>query len=123
MKSSREAFPEESPKTSPTAQERADAFSRWSREAGKARQSLFEKTSADVPTLFRPSFDRAWAGTASPRGAIKARCQQCVGHEDTVNRVAECTTYRCVLWAYRPYQIKESSDCTDAAEQTEGETA
>ena len=54
--------------------------------------------------LYRPVMRKAYAGTASPRSAIKAQCLHCVGYERLM--VTHCTGYSCPLWAYRPYQIK-----------------
>lgn len=85
-------------------------LAKWSREAGKARQSLFEKASADVPVKVRGIFDRSWAGAASPRTAIKAKCQECTGYEDMVQRIGQCTAYKCPLWAYRPFQTEGENE-------------
>lgn len=57
-----------------------------------------------IPKLFRPIYERAMTGKASPRDAIKAKCQECCGWEDVIERVGNCTIKRCPLWLYRPYQ-------------------
>lgn len=61
-----------------------------------------------VPPLFRGTFERAFLGKSSPRGAIKAKCQECVGYEETIDRVRNCRVLGCPLWTYRPYQEKQS---------------
>ena len=59
-----------------------------------------------VPVRFRALATRAAQGETSPRQAIKAKCQECVGYEDATDRISGCTVHRCPLWTYRPYQTK-----------------
>lgn len=43
--------------------------------------------------------------TRSYMSAIKAKCQNCMGYEQYVERIRECTaSSTCPLWHYRPYQ-------------------
>lgn len=72
-----------------------------------SRGDRLEEFKAIVPTLFKGTFERAFNGTCSPRTAIKAKCQDCVGYEDTIDRVKNCKAMRCPLWAYRPYRVKQ----------------
>jgi len=51
---------------------------------------------------------RAYAGSASPRQAIKAFCLQCVGYQR--QDVAGCTAVACPLHKYRPYQRGDEGD-------------
>lgn len=48
---------------------------------------------------------RALSGSASPRGAIKAFCLQCVGFSRS--DIKNCTARACALHKYRPYQEEE----------------
>lgn len=57
-----------------------------------------------VPEARRALFLKARRGEASPRQAIKAHCQQCVGYENTVLNIRECDSKTCPLWMYRPYR-------------------
>jgi len=57
-----------------------------------------------VPLKYALSLSRALSGEASPRQAIKAKCSECVGYEDTENRIRTCTVKKCALLAYRPYK-------------------
>lgn len=58
--------------------------------------------SRGVPTSARGIVERAFAGTASPRAAIKAKCLDCCCYDRA--EVAECTVTRCPIHAYRPFQ-------------------
>jgi hypothetical protein len=55
-----------------------------------------------VPTSSRGIIDRAFAGKASPRSAIKAKCLDC-SHFDRAE-VADCLVILCPLHPYRPFQ-------------------
>lgn len=57
---------------------------------------------------------KAFNGDASPRGAIKAMCQQCMGYEDIIKSIRDCKSMICPLWQYRPYQEKDSDGETDS---------
>lgn len=57
-----------------------------------------------VPLMFRRLFVKASNRAVSPLQAIKANCQACVGYEDAINRIRECSILRCPLNRYRPYQ-------------------
>jgi hypothetical protein len=68
-----------------------------------------------VPSKYRPLYLRAVAGAASPRQAIKAKCQECCGWEDLVIRVGDCTARTCPLWPLRPYQ--RAAEAQETAER------
>jgi hypothetical protein len=55
-----------------------------------------------VPPSARRSVARAFAGSASPRQAIKAKCLDCCGYDRA--EVAGCTVIVCPLHSYRPFQ-------------------
>ena len=73
-----------------------------------------------LPDKARALWLKATGGECSPRQAIKAKCQQCVGYEDTVQRVRDCTTSKCPLWTFRPYQEMDArEDAINEGRKTE----
>lgn len=60
-----------------------------------------------IPESIRAFYDRAVSGDGSPRNAIKAMCQMCMGWEDWRAAIRDCTDPACPLYQYRPYQVKE----------------
>lgn len=68
------------------------------------RGLLASEYASSVPSRYWDLYIKASNGTASPKKAIKAMCQHCVGYEDVPSRVGGCTVSKCPLWAYRPYQ-------------------
>jgi len=58
----------------------------------------------DIPKVYRGTYERAACGRASPRQAIKAFCQSCVGYENVAEEIRQCTDAECPLYAYRPYR-------------------
>lgn len=62
------------------------------------------KRAMGVPESRKKLFLRSLSGDCSPRSAIKAFCQSCVGYEDLPRAVKECTADACPLFAYRPYR-------------------
>jgi hypothetical protein len=71
------------------------------------RNKAIEQELKTVPESRRNLVEKAYAGKASARSAIKAKCMHCVGYEETVVRIKECTVFRCPLWNYRPYGEKD----------------
>lgn len=67
-----------------------------------------ERVLAQSLALYRPIKERAFAGTTSPRAAIKAMCLTCTG--DNRAAIRDCTGYGCVLREYRPYQTAEDTE-------------
>lgn len=65
-------------------------------------ESKIHRRVDEVPPLYRAGFLRAVAGKASPRGAIKAFCLECVGWSRA--DVRACTAPACPLYPYRPFQ-------------------
>lgn len=57
-----------------------------------------------VPSKFRPNYIKATGSSGSKAAAIKAKCLNCVGYEDAVNRIRNCSSATCPLWACRPFQ-------------------
>lgn len=78
--------------------------------AEKIKDRNFDRYLAGVPNQFRRAWLEAYCGDRSPTNAIGAKCRDCVGYEDTVSRIKDCTTKHCALWEYRPYQTKESAE-------------
>lgn len=65
-----------------------------------------------VPESAKGGFVRAITGLASPRGAIKAMCLECMGYLRPA--VRDCTAMACPLYAYRPFQnVSRSSPEAD----------
>lgn len=58
--------------------------------------------------MYREIKTRAFAGTTSPRTAIKAFCLSCTG--DSRATIRDCDSYGCSLWEYRPYQSGNDSE-------------
>ena len=71
---------------------------------GPVRRSAVAKRAEEILPLYRPGYLKAAAGMASPRAAIKAHCQMCMGWEDVVSGIRNCTGCACPLFAYRPFQ-------------------
>jgi hypothetical protein len=67
------------------------------------RAKMLRQVSADSPSRAR-LFRRVYAGTASPRQAIKAQCLHCVWMD--VAAIRGCTATACPLWRLRPFQPK-----------------
>lgn len=65
---------------------------------------------ARTPISAKGIIGRAFAKTASPRQAIKARCLQCSNYQR--DEIANCTVLGCAFWQYRPFQdnAEESED-------------
>lgn len=66
-----------------------------------AEQEKFLERS--VLSRHRTMFARSFAGTASPRMAIKAFCLNCCGN-DTI-AAANCAVATCPLWSYNGYRL------------------
>lgn len=56
-----------------------------------------------VPPLYRSLQERVLKTGDSRAEAVKAKCQACVGFEDTRDRIRECCVKTCALWHWRPY--------------------
>ena len=81
-----------------------------------AREKRIATDMQFIPDSKKGIMQRAFEGTASPRGAIKAKCLECVGYEDVKETIGGCTCYGCPIWAYRPYQTKEVGSESGAEE-------
>lgn len=81
-----------------------------SRRSQRARIEI-ETYMVGVPDKQAGRYRRALEAGPSLRNAVNAKCAECVGFEDTTDRVRNCTTKRCALWSYRPYQTKEARPC------------
>ena len=66
------------------------------------RAKLVAKRIAEAGELYRPLLRKVYAGSCSPREAIKGFCLQCVGYER--NSITHCTSPACPLFLLRPYQ-------------------
>jgi len=75
-------------------------------EAMKKREKQINERLTQMPRQYRKTYQRAAAGSASPRMAIKAFCQECVGWQR--EEIKNCTGTACPLFLYRPYQSSSS---------------
>lgn len=67
------------------------------------QEQILAGVTREAPSKLR-TFLRAYAGAASKREAIKAKCLDCSNL--TVDEVRNCPATGCALWRYRPYQVK-----------------
>lgn len=58
-----------------------------------------------IPKAYQATYRRAMGG----KSYLKAHCQMCVGWEDVVNGIRNCTDPACPLYAKRPYQAREAT--------------
>lgn len=63
-----------------------------------------------IPKNCQGLYERVMKGEASPRQAIKANCQYCVGYELAVERIRNCGISKCPSWPYRPYQTENEGE-------------
>jgi hypothetical protein len=89
-----------------SAQERIARASAQLSQRVKSLKIEIRKAVEAVPERYRVLFSKTASLEASPRQAIKAKCLECCCFEEIQERIGNCTTYRCPLWAYRPYQDK-----------------
>ena len=79
----------------------------------KAQQAAVDR----APVSCRALMSRVYIGNASPRQAIKAKCQECMGYTDVAEAIRECTSPTCPLFAYRPYLDSKMPEAADLAGQ------
>jgi hypothetical protein len=60
---------------------------------------------AEVPVNCQAVLTKAYTREATMRQAVKAKCQECMGWEDVVASVRNCSSPTCPLLGYRPYQV------------------
>lgn len=67
------------------------------------RQERIAKRRADMPSIFRGTYDRSMSGKSRAAG-VKAFCVECMGwsYKDT----ADCNTVECPLHPYNPYVFR-----------------
>lgn len=73
----------------------------------RLKDSLTERAYLAVertPPKYQGMRIKAHLGELSPRLAIKAKCEECVGYEDVREEVGNCKAMSCPIWTYRPYQ-------------------
>jgi hypothetical protein len=79
--------------------------------SAKIDQRRVEKLNR-LPESSRLLWTRCWSGKASPRQAIKAFCQECIGFERAA--ITDCRSFDCPLWNLRPYQPKPELEEVEA---------
>lgn len=57
-----------------------------------------------IPSRYQYSWLKCVTGNHSARKCIKAKCEECVGYEQVIERVANCSAESCPLFIHRPYQ-------------------
>jgi hypothetical protein len=57
--------------------------------------------------------ERVYRGEAGRAGAVKAKCYDCVGHEDLHARVGHCASTGCPLHAFRPIRCSHTNEECD----------
>lgn len=92
-----------------TIDQEKQSISRSHTAPEEQRDELIAERRVKIPPMYVGAWDRAIEGTCSPRAAIKAKCQDCVGWENTTAEIRGCLVRLCPLWKYRPYQIKDAS--------------
>lgn len=70
------------------------------------KSEQFRSHLQSLPERPRRLMAAVYAGKAPASRAIKAKCHECVGQEEAIDRIRTCTTYRCPLWSYRPHQLE-----------------
>jgi len=71
-------------------------------ELHPAAQRRLEET----PRSARRNYRLAITGEGPPRGAIKAKCLQCMGYDR--KEIANCVSHDCALHAYRPFLTRKN---------------
>jgi len=66
------------------------------------RQEIISSRIEATPLKYRDGYARALNGEATQKQVITAKCRECVGFENTSERVSNCESYGCPLWLYRP---------------------
>ena len=76
------------------------------------RSEAIQKRRADMPKVYRSSYDKAVSGK-SLRAAVNSFCLECCMWER--EEVRRCTSLACPLYAVRPYQrsSKNASEGSD----------
>jgi hypothetical protein len=59
---------------------------------------------ANIPKRYQNGWLKSFLGISSKRGAIQAKCYECVGYEAVQENVGGCTARACPLWPFRPLQ-------------------
>lgn len=65
----------------------------------KERQKLIEQRRAQIPKLYRGTYDKA-VGGRSRKAAMHVFCLECCGYQ--IQEVYLCTDLACALYPYRP---------------------
>lgn len=86
------------------AESRSRLLSRIEAITDQKRRDRLLVRAKQVPSARFPSWAKSVLGIASPRAAIKARCEDCVGYEQLPESIRSCTAVACPTWAYRPHQ-------------------
>lgn len=57
-----------------------------------------------IPDSYQTPWLKCKVSDASFRERYKAMCQRCVGYENVINEIRDCSNKECPLWEERPYR-------------------
>lgn len=77
------------------------------------RQAAIAKRRADMPKIYRATYDKAVTGK-SLRAAVKSFCAECCMWQRVEVRL--CTSLACPLWACRPYRDRAKRGSKNTSE-------
>lgn len=58
-------------------------------------------------------FKRIFDGEATKRDAIRGKCYDCTGFENSHAQIGHCTVTTCALWNFRPIRCSKQDDECD----------
>lgn len=71
----------------------------------KALQEYREKlNNGEIAPSERKTLKEKWEQKPTLRASVDYMCHQCMGGEDVVKQVRNCTSTSCALYPVRPYQ-------------------
>jgi hypothetical protein len=85
------------------------------------RQLKISEVQKRIPKLYQACYLKAASGKASPREAIKAFCQSCVGYSNVADEIANCPDLSCSLFCYRPFKILPDASGKGLKGKTQGD--
>ncbi len=92
----------------------SQVYQNLSPEAREKAINRIAKRRADMPKIYRGTYDKAMAGN-SLRAAINAQCLECVQWQRVEVRL--CPSTPCPLWPYRPYKPNETGKAIPCSNQ------
>lgn len=71
------------------------------------RRIDIEAVLSKTPESWKARYRKVLDGTATRAVCMRVKCAECMGFEDVANRVENCASERCPLWAFRPFQKRQ----------------